>query len=251
MIQRVAIVQRDIVWSDIDANLRALGVELADVKADVVVLSEMFQTGFVTDPRSVVDDGSTLEWMRRMAKQLDAAIVGSIAVKVDGEYRNRMYFVMPSGEVEYYDKRHLFSIGGEAERFVAGAERKVVQWRGVRYLLEVCYDLRFLVWSRQRGDYDAIIYSALWPKARREVWCTLLRARAMENQAYVVGVNRTGSEPTLEYSGDSMIVDYRGVVLAECGDRACISYAELDLDRLNQFKVKFNVAVDADRFIID
>jgi predicted amidohydrolase len=251
MKHRVTIVQRHIEWQNIGANLAAIECMLEGVESDVVVLSEMFQTGFVTNPEEGVDRGETLEWMHRMARKTDAAIVGSFIIREGESYRNRMYFVMPSGEAEYYDKRHLFSIGGEAERFVAGAERKVVQWRGVRYLLEVCYDLRFPVWSRQRGDYDAIIYSALWPKARREVWCTLLRARAMENQAYVVGVNRTGSEPTLEYSGDSMIVDYRGVVLAECGDRVCISYAELDIDRLNQFKVKFNVAVDADRFIID
>jgi len=251
MIQRIAIVQRDIVLGDIDANLRALELELADVRADVVALSEMFQTGFVTDPRTVADDGRTLRWMRRMARQLDAAVVGSVAVEVDGSFRNRMYFVKPSGECEYYDKRHLFSIGGEAEHFVAGDKRRVVEWRGVRYLLEICYDLRFPVWSRQRGDYDAIIYSALWPKPRREVWSLLLRARAIENQAYAIGVNRTGREPGLEYSGDSVVVDYRGTMVAECGEEACVAYAELDMERLNAFRVKFNVAADADKFDIE
>ncbi|MBQ6939976.1 MAG: amidohydrolase [Alistipes sp.] len=251
MTQRIAIVQRNIIWSDIDANLRALEVTLADVQADVVILSEMFQTGFVTDPRAAVDDGRTLVWMCRMARQLDAAIVGSVAVEIDGGYRNRMYFVKPTGEYDYYDKRHLFSIGGEAERYSAGAERKVVEWRGVRYLLEICYDLRFPVWSRQRGDYDAIIYSALWPKPRRDVWSILLRARAIENQAYVVGVNRTGSEPAIEYSGDSVVVDYRGAVVAECGESECVAYAELDIERLNSFRLKFNVSADADKFNIE
>ena len=250
MTQRIAIVQRNIIWSDIDANLRALEVTLADVQADVVILSEMFQTGFVTDPRAAVDDGRTLVWMCRMARQLDAAIVGSVAVEIDGGYRNRMYFVKPTGEYDYYDKRHLFSIGGEAERYSAGAERKVVEWRGVRYLLEICYDLRFPVWSRQRGDYDAIIYSALWPKPRREVWRTLLRARAIENQAYVIGVNRIGSEPGLEYAGDSAVVDAYGRTMADLAEGEAVEVVELDMDALAAFRVRFNVLADADSFVI-
>lgn len=251
MTQRVAIVQRDIVWCDIDANLTALEHMLSDVEADVVVLSEMFQTGFVTDPHAALDDGRTLRWMMHMAEKLDAAVVGSIVVFEGSNYRNRMFFVKPSGDYDYYDKRHLFSIGGEADHFTSGDERKVVEWRGVRYLLEVCYDLRFPVWSRQRGDYDAIIYSALWPKSRREVWNVLLRARAIENQAYVIGVNRVGSEPTLEYAGDSTVMDYRGRAMIECGGEERVAYAELDIDALNGFKLKFNVAADADKFTIE
>ena len=240
--------QRDIAWSNIDANLKALETMLEGVKADVVVLSEMFQTGFVTKPQSVEDDGRTLCWMKQMAERLDAAIVGSWTVKVGGEYRNRMHFVRPTGEVDYYDKWHLFSVGGEAEYYSRGHERKVVEWRGVRYLLAICYDLRFPVWSRQRGDYDAIIYSALWPSPRRMVWQTLLKARAMENQAYVVGVNRIGNEPTLSYVGDSAVVDYKGVEVTECKDGECVACAELDVDALNSFRLKFNVSVDADEF---
>lgn len=249
MKQRVAIVQRDIVWLDVEANLAALEAMLQEVDADVIVLSEMFQTGFVTNPREV-DDGRTLSWMRRMAECCDAAIVGSWSVKVGDEYRNRMHFVRPSGEVDFYDKWHLFSVGGEAEYYTRGHERKVVEWRGVRYLLAICYDLRFPVWSRQRGDYDAIIYSALWPSPRRAVWQTLLRARAIENQAYVIGVNRIGDEPMLKYSGDSAIVDYRGICIAECDDRECVVCVELDMDTLNTFRIKFNVSADADEFIM-
>ena len=248
MKQRVAIVQRDIAWNDVDRNLEHLETMLQGVEADVVVLSEMFQTGFVTDPCGMVDDGRTLEWMQRMARTIDAAVVGSCTVRVGEEYRNRLYFVTPTGEVEHYDKWHLFSVGGEAEHYSRGNVRKVVEWRGVRYLLAICYDLRFPVWSRQRGDYDAIIYSALWPSPRRAVWQTLLRARAIENQAYVVGVNRIGNEPTLSYSGDSAVIDYRGVAVAECDSRECVTYAELDVDALNRFRVKFNVSADADDF---
>lgn len=250
MKQRVAIVQRNIAWCDVQTNLDALEAMLEDVEADIVVLSEMFQTGFVTDPCGMEDDGRTLEWAKMMAAKLDAAIVGSWSVKLGDEYRNRMHFVRPTGEVDYYDKWHLFSVGGEAEHYTRGHERKVVEWRGVRYLLAICYDLRFPVWSRQRGDYDAVIYSALWPSPRRVVWQTLLKARAIENQAYAIGVNRVGDEPKLNYAGDSAVIDYRGVEMAMCENRECIAYAELDIDALNGFKLKFNVLADADDFVM-
>lgn len=245
---RVAVVQHDIVWHDVERNLCELEAMLEGVKADVVVLSEMFQTGFVTEPESVADDGRTLRWMQTMAERMDAAIVGSLVVCEGMNYYNRMYFVKPTGELEWYDKHHLFSIGGEAKHFVRGTERKVVAWRGVRYLLEICYDLRFPVWSRQRGDYDAIIYSALWPRPRREVWRTLLRARAMENQAYVIGVNCIGSEPELEYAGDTMVVDGYGRTIVDLEARAGVAVAELDIDALSLFRQRFNVTVDADSF---
>lgn len=250
MKSRVAIVQRDIVWCDVERNFQQLETMLADVEADVVVLSEMFQTGFVTEPDGVADDGRTLRWMLIAAKQIDAAIVGSVIVREDGQFFNRLYFVKPTGEVEWYDKHHLFSIGGEAEHFARGMERKVVEWRGVRYLLEICYDLRFPVWSRQRGDYDAIIYSALWPKPRREVWRTLLRARAIENQAYVVGVNRIGAEPGLEYAGDSAVIDAYGRTVVDLENRESVAVAEIDMDALSLFRGRFNVAVDADDYVM-
>ena len=261
MKQNVAIVQRDIVWNDWKANaksIKALVAELASdiregkrLKVDIIIFSEMFMTGFVTDPERVADrDGRNISFMIDIARELDAAVVGSVIVERDKEYRNRMYFITPDAEVMWYDKHHLFSIGGEAEKFTAGDERTVVEWRGVRYLLEVCYDLRFPVWSRQRGDYDAIIYSALWPKARREVWRTLIRARAMENQAYVFGVNRIGAEPTLEYAGDTMAVDYRGDIMVDCADEATIAIVEIDMEKQAAFKERFDVARDADNFII-
>ena len=250
MRQRIAIVQRDIHWQDIDANLRAIEPMLEDVKADVVVLSEMFQTGFVIEPESIADDGRTLDWMKRMATKHDCALVGSVVVKEGEHYYNRLYFVKPSGEVEWYDKHHLFSVGGEDKRFTAGDRRVVVAWRGVRYLLEICYDLRFPVWSRQRGDYDAIIYSALWPKPRRAVWRTLLQARAIENQAWVVGVNRVGSEPELEYVGDSMVVDHMGRIMADAEDRECVEVVEFESEDIERFRVRFNVSRDADSFEI-
>ena len=249
MKQRIAIVQRDIVWSDIEANLEVVERMLSGVKADVMVLSEMFQTGFVTNPQGIADEGRTLEWMKRVAAQLDAAVVGSVAIRHGEEYRNRLYFVKPDGESLYYDKFHLFSVGGESKHFTAGRERVVVEWRGVRYLLAICYDLRFPVWSRQRGDYDAMIYTALWPKVRREVWRTLLRARAIENQVYVIGVNRVGEEPTgLVYSGDSAVIGYYGEAVKDMGDEQGVAIAEIDIGALDNFREKFAVWRDADSF---
>lgn len=248
MKQRIAIIQREIVWCNVEANLRALEEIFKCIEADVIVLSEMFQTGFVVEPKEIADNGTTLCWMQRMAERYNTAIVGSVATCEDGKYYNRLYFVMPDNKVEWYDKHHLFSIGGEAERYTAGTERKVIQWRGIRYLLEVCYDLRFPVWSRNRGDYDAIIYTALWPKPRREVWKTLLRARAIENQAYVIGVNRIGTEPGLEYCGDSAIIDYRGIAVADMEASEGVEIVEIDSDALVAFRSKFNVGRDADSF---
>ena len=183
-----------------------------------------------------------------MAQEKECAMVGSVVVCEGDNYYNRMYFVKPTGEVEWYDKHHLFSVGGESEHFTRGDRRVVVEWRGVRYLLEICYDLRFPVWSRSRGDYDAIIYSALWPKPRREVWRTLLRARAMENQAWVVGVNRIGIEPGLEYSGDSAVIDHLGRVVVDALERECVEVAELDTSEIERFRARFNVSRDADEF---
>ena len=251
MNQRVAIVQRDIEWQSVDANRNNLERMLKGVEADVVVLSEMFQTGFVTEPMAIADDGRTLCWMKRMASENNFAVVGSVVAKEGDNYYNRMYFVKPTGEVEYYDKHHLFSVGGEHLHFTAGNRRVVVEWRGVRYLLEVCYDLRFPVWSRNRGDYDAIIYSALWPKSRREVWRTLLRARAIENQAWVVGVNRIGREPDLEYSGDSAIIDHLGRTVVDAEDRECLEVAELNVEDIARFRERFNVSCDRDLFEIE
>ena len=212
MRQRIAIVQRDILWQDVDANLCAIEPMLDGVEADVVVLSEMFQTGFVTEPRKVADDGRTLCWMQGVAKRYDCAVVGSVVVEEAGCYYNRLYFVKPTGEVEYYNKHHLFSVGGEDRHFTAGDRRVVVEWRGVRYLLEICYDLRF--------------------------------------QAWVVGVNRVGREPELEYVGDSMVVDHLGRIVADAEDRECVEVVAFDSEDIARFRTRFNVGRDADSFEI-
>ncbi|MBR5350289.1 MAG: amidohydrolase [Prevotella sp.] len=244
----IAIVQTDIRWADPAVNRLRIEELIKDQSADLFVLPEMFSTGFATQPEGIAEeDNSSLAWMKEIALQRQAAIAGSIAVRDDEHYYNRFYFVKPDGEISTYDKRHLFTYGEEDLFFTAGTERTIVEYQGIRFLLEVCYDLRFPVWSRNRKDYDIILYVANWPTSRMIVWNTLLRARAIENQCFVAGVNRVGSDPTCEYSGGSMVIDAYGKVIADCGtDMPCCKTVELDLDRLNAFRKKFPVLDDAD-----
>ena len=217
---KTTILQRDIKWGDPKANIQRADEAISrNAGSDLYVLPEMFSTGFCTSPEGIAErDDTTLQWMKSKASKIDAAIAGSIAVEEDGKYYNRFYFVKPDGEVTHYDKKHLFTYGGEHLRFTAGEERVVVEWRGVRILLEVCYDLRFPIWARNRGDYDMILYVASWPTPRVAAWSALLVARAIENQCYVAGVNRVGSDPSCEYCGGSVIIDPYGKAIAACAD---------------------------------
>lgn len=216
--------------------------------ADLYVLPEMFATGFMAD--GAVENGQRiLNWMLEQSHRLDAAVAGSIAIMDDeGNPRNRLFFVRPDGSYDYYDKHHLFTMAGENKQYVAGHQRVIVEWRGVRFLLQVCYDLRFPVFSRNRGDYDAIIYVANWPMSRSEVWHTLLRARALENQCFVVGANISGDDTGICYhAGDSAIINAYGHTLAQCiPGRVESAAAELDMESLLHFRKKFPVLADAD-----
>lgn len=247
---RVTILQRNIAWANPELNI-SLCDEAIDRNdgADLYILPEMFSTGFCTSPEGIAEHEAekSLEWLKAKAAQSNAAIACSVAVEEKGLYYNRFYFVKPDGSTTTYDKHHLFSYGGEHHRFTAGKERVVVEWQGVRILLEICYDLRFPVWSRNRGDYDMIIYVASWPTPRIEAWKSLLTARAIENQCYVAGVNRVGSDPTCQYCGGSCIIDPYGRKIASCADNTeCEATAEVDMESLVAFREKFPVLSDAD-----
>lgn len=249
---KITLLQQNVVWTDWRQNLRNADEAIGrHPGADLYVLPEMFSTGCCTRPEELLrsEGGETLRWMKRKAAETDAAVAGSVAVEEDGKYYNRFCFVKPDGQVAASDKRHLFSYGGENHCYTAGRERTVTEFRGVRILLLVCYDLRFPVWSRNRDDYDLAIYVAAWPAVRIEVWNTLLRARAIENQCYVAGVNRVGSDPVCEYSGGTQLVDAFGKVVAACpdGTEGAVE-ARLDLKRLKTFRRKFPVLDDADCF---
>lgn len=256
---KTLLIQQDILWAEPLANVGRLDglFDIFYAGEELVVLPEMFSTGFVTcSPRSAeMLDGEggcpTLEWMRRKAAALGCAIAGSVAV-TDGERCfNRLYFVKPDGSVSGYDKRHLFNYGGEGEYFTSGRERVVVEWKGVRFLLAVCYDLRFPVWLRNRDDYDAVICVANWPTVRRLAWDTLTRARAIENQCWFLAVNRVGKDPVCEYDGGTFLYNPYGEVMAACenGSETAVS-GEIDMKMLEAYRAKFPVLEDADGFDI-
>lgn len=249
----ITLLQQDIVWGNPAANQLAVERQLAAApKSDLYLLPEMWSTGFVTQPEGIAErDGASLRWMQRMAQQLDAAIAGSIATEEEGRYYNRFYFVKPTGEVAHYDKHHLFTYGGEQLHYTAGQERVIVAWRGVRFLLQVCYDLRFPIFARNAAEgpesYDVALYVASWPTSRREPWDLLLRARAIENQAYVCGVNRIGQDPACEYNGGTCCIDAYGHTLQACPDgKESLITCTLDLEKLNAFRQKFPVLSDRD-----
>lgn len=250
----ISLLQRDIVWNNITENVKQNEERLkAAPKSDLYVLPEMWSTGFVTKPAEEnIGDGSTeLQWMQRMAKQMDAAIAGSVAIKAeDGTFRNRFYFVTPDS-VTHYDKHHLFTYGGEHHRYTAGNERVIAEWRGVRFLLMVCYDLRFPIFSRniprEDGGYDCALYVASWPTPRVKAWSTLLLARAIENQCYVCGVNRVGTDTTCQYCGGTAAIDPYGRIIEACQDNSdsAVTFT-LDIASLQTFREKFPVLKDRD-----
>ena len=249
---KTAIIQNCIRTKQLDWTLQFAADLLNQQQgADLYVLPEMFATGFMVD--GAVENGQKiLNWMLQQSRRLDAAVAGSVAIIDDeGNPRNRLFFVRPDGSFDYYDKHHLFTMAGENKQYVAGHQRVIVEWRGVRFLLQVCYDLRFPVFSRNRGDYDAIIYVANWPSSRSEVWHTLLRARALENQCFVVGANISGDDMGICYhAGDSAIINAYGHTLAQCiPGKVESAAAELDMESLQHFRKKFPVLADADDFL--
>ena len=248
---KISLMQPDIVWADPEANRAKLEEVMWGLdRSDLYVLPEMFSTGFVTETAGIVEsDGQTLQWMLRMAQELKGAVCGSVAIEEGGQYFNRFYFVKPNGDVASYDKHHLFTYADEHRRYTPGDERVVVEFRGVRFLLQVCYDLRFPVFSRnnEKIPYDCAIYVASWPTSRQAVWDTLLHARAIENQCYVAGVNRVGQDESGRYCGGTLLVDPYGNTAAACPlDEDCAITVELDLQHLRDFRRKFPVLKDAD-----
>lgn len=249
---KVALLQKDIVWGDPVKNRKNFSnaMELCG-KADLYILPEMFSTGFCSKSQFFAEPSgnSSLEWMKECASRFNAAIAGSIAIDEGGIHYNRFYFVKPDGATDFYDKRHLFTYGGEDNFFKGGKERRIVEYNGFRILLQVCYDLRFPVFSRNMKDYDLAVYVASWPASRAEVWSALLKARAIENQCYVIGVNRVGDDPESHYSGNSIAIDAYGHTVAACTpEKEETVCAELDLAELEEFRKKFPVLEDRDIF---
>ena len=252
---KISLVQFSPVWKDPSSNRDRLHKLLARIPAtDLIVLPEMFSTGFVTEPAGIAEkDGESLRFMQETAAARDCAVAGSLAVETEGTFRNRFYFVYPDGSEVHYDKHHLFTYGGEHHTFAAGEKPVVADFRGVRILLQVCYDLRFPVFSRNRllpdgsALYDMALYVASWPDVRTDAWDALLKARAIENQCFLAGVNRVGTDPGNRYSGHSVLLGPKGQVLARCKDNEeeVVTF-EIQLPELLAFRNQFPVLRDAD-----
>jgi predicted amidohydrolase len=255
---RVSLVQQPLVWQDGEAN-RARFEELLRPLAgatDLVVLPETFTSGFSMEVERLGEPpgGATTQWLRRLSAALGAVVTGSMITLEGGHYYNRLLWASPHGELRHYDKRHLFRMGREHQHFTPGRTAWSVEWRGFRVCPLVCYDLRFPVFSRRRAelDYDLLVYVANWPAPRADAWRQLLRARAIENLAYVVGVNRVGEDGHgVAHSGDSAAIDFRGRTLVDAGNTPALLTVELALRPLEEFRAKFPAHLDADRFTLE
>lgn len=254
---KVALLQYPIRWADIEANLRDTETRLALLKgkADVALLPEMFTTGFCTDHPELADEqlqDKTLECLKKWAKEYELAIAGSIMATDKGRHYNRGFFFMPDGHVVFTDKRHLYAHGGEARFFAPGNERHVVEYKGCRFCLLVCYDLRFPVWSRNISghDYDILLYTANWPQIRIQYWDVLVPARATENQCYVAAVNRIGEDGLgLHYNGHSIAYDtHLRPIVSFADDEQGTKIADFDIEKLHHFRQTLPLWRDADRF---
>lgn len=256
-ILKIAVFQFDLKWENIQANLEKIDCILEQLPADVdiVFLPEMFSTGFTMNAAKVAEtmDGETMNWLKDISSKYDIAICGSLVIQEDRKFYNRLIFVEPSGKILHYDKRHLFTMSGENTVYTPGNSRLIVKYRGWRICPLICYDLRFPVWSRNLKNYDVLAYVANWPEQRSLVWNTLLKARAIENQSYVVGVNRVGTDGNnITYSGQSQIIDAKGTELAvgqEYSEE--VVFAGLSYSKQEQFRRKFPVLDDADPYSID
>lgn len=257
-ILKISLIQAEIIWENIEANLSHFSDLLARVEheTDIVILPEMFATGFTMNTTGLAEgfNDKVISWMRKSAALHNFTITGSMIFSEENGIFNRLIWMNPSGTFSFYDKRHLFRMGMENKHYSPGNSKLIIDFGGWKICPLICYDLRFPVWSRNAEGYDLLIYVANWPSVRSNVWNTLLRARAIENQCYLAAVNRVGNDgEEIEYSGESMILDPHGQLLTQASEnKEMVISASIDLDKLNDLRKKFPVSKDSDRFnIID
>jgi omega-amidase len=253
----ITIIQTNLFWEDKVANLSMLEEKINSIKekTEVVFLPEMFSTGFSMNPEKLSEtmEGETVGWMKKMAASKKIILAGSVIIKDNDNYYNRLIWMLPNGEYGYYDKRHRFAYAREDEHFSAGNKRLIASVKGWRINLLVCYDLRFPVWARQQSnedpEYDVLVYVANWPQRRSHAWKTLLQARSIENQCYVIGINRVGDDGNnIHYSGDSMVLDALGETLYSKENSEDIFTITLEKEQLDEVRTKFPFWKDADAF---
>ncbi len=251
-----SLIQTALFWEDKAANLAMLAEKIRRIEeyTEVIVLPEMFSTGFSMQPEKFAEtmDGPTVAWMRSLSAEKKAILTGSIIIKEDEKYYNRLIWMLPNGELGYYDKRHLFAFAGEDQHYSAGNKRLIASVKGWKINLQICYDLRFPVWARQQGEeYDVLLYVANWPEKRNHAWKTLLTARAIENQCISVGLNRVGLDGNnIAHSGDSLIVGPLGEVLYHCAYEEDVFTISLQKEEITNARAQFPFWKDADFFHI-
>jgi omega-amidase len=256
---KIALIQSSLYWENPKGNRNYFEEKINSItdQVDLIVLPEMFSTGFTMNPINVAETmkGETIQWMKSLAKAKNFTITGSVVIKEKNNFYNRLLFVFPSGEIQFYNKRHLFSLAGENKVYTSGIEKLIVNYLGWKICPLICYDLRFPVFSRNTEDYDVLIYVANWPKTRINAWDILLKARAVENMCYVVGVNRIGfdkavplGESNLEYVGHSQAIDYLGNSILAPQEIEGVFVVELHKEKLLETRKEFNFLNDRDSF---
>jgi omega-amidase len=255
----ITLIQTNLHWEDKSANLKMLEGKIEGIKekAEIVILPEMFTTGFSMKPEILAEtmDGETVQWMKRIAAEKKIILTGSVIIEEDGKYFNRLIWMLPNGEYGVYDKRHLFAFANEHAHYAAGNKKLIASVKGWKINLQICYDLRFPVWTRQdlqsENKYDLLINVANWPEKRSIAWQTLLRARAIENQCFVVGVNRTGEDGNKTYyGGDSTIIDPAGEIIYQKNKEEEVVTYTLSKEKITETRNQFPFWKDADSFII-
>jgi omega-amidase len=255
----ISLIQTDLHWENKESNLQMFEEKILSIKESphIIVLPEMFSTGFSMKPEALAEtmDDATVEWMKKISREKKCIVTGSVIIKEEEHYYNRLIWMLPNGQFGKYDKRHRFAYAGEHEHYTAGNKRLIASVNGWKVNLLVCYDLRFPVWSRQQSneapEFDLMIYVANWPERRSTAWKTLLKARAIENQSYVVGVNRIGKDGNdINHSGDSMVIDPLGEILYHQTNSEDIHTITLQPDHLREVRTKFPFWKDADHFQI-
>lgn len=262
-----SLLQSSLFWEDKGANLDHFTQKIRSIEqpTEIIVLPEMFNTGFSMQPEKLAEtmEGPTVDWMRRMSFEKRAVITGSLIIEEGGQFFNRLVWMLPNGQIGFYDKRHLFAFGGEDQHYTPGNKRLIASVKGWKINLQICYDLRFPVWARQQmaqtketenlvgKEYDVLLYVANWPEKRSRAWKTLLTARAIENQCFTIGVNRVGLDGNnITHSGDSMVVGPLGEILYHCAHEEDIFHIQLQKEEINNSRTQFPFWKDADDFSI-
>lgn len=255
---KITVFQAYLFWENIDKNLQNISLRLSGgvrEKTDLIVLPEMFSTGFTMKAKELAEDmdGKTMQWMRNTAKSYDCVVTGSIIIKENEQYYNRMIWMLPNGEYQYYDKHHLFTMGDEDQHYTAGDKQLIVELKGWKLRLAICYDLRFPVWLRNKNaNYDVLLLVASWPDKRSSHWRTLIHARAIENQSYVIAVNRVGHDGNQIYhSGHSMCIDPHGNTVYYKPEDEDLYTFSINYEELHKIRRQFPFLKDADDFTLN